>query len=194
MKLILIRHGLTDWNAEKRIQGRIDRPLSETGIEQIRQLQLPEAFRQLRWYCSPLQRARQTAELLQITDPTIEAALIEMNWGEWEGEILRPLRKQFGDAMRDNEARGLDFCPPSGESPRQLQDRLKPWLKVIGEQGGDCGAVVHKGVIRCIYAMAFKWDMCGESPVKFDWQAAHEFELEQHGQFAQYYNCLSLAP
>ncbi len=35
MKLLLLRHGVTDWNAQKRIQGRIDRPLSEIGIEQI---------------------------------------------------------------------------------------------------------------------------------------------------------------
>ena len=194
MKLVLIRHGRTDWNDEKRIQGRIDRPLSKAGFEQIHQLQLPEAFKQLCWYCSPLQRARQTAELLQISSSTIETALTEMNWGDWEGSILKPLRKQLGDLMRDNEARGLDFCPPNGESPRQVQNRLKPWLRMVAGQGDNCGAVVHKGIIRCIYAMAFNWDMRGESPVNFDWQAAHEFELERDGNFAQYYKSLSLAP
>ncbi len=192
MKLVLIRHGPTDWNAEKRIQGRIDQPLSKAGIEDIRRRRLSESLIQIPWYCSPMRRARQTAELLPVATPVIEAALTEMHWGDWEGKILKPLRKHLGNPMRDNEARGRDFCPPNGESPRQVQDRLKPWLRTIAEQGQDCGAITHKGIIRCIYAMAFGWNMCGESPVKFDWRAAHEFELEQDGNFAQYHKSLSL--
>jgi probable phosphoglycerate mutase len=187
MKLHLIRHGPTDWNAEKRIQGRIDRPLSDLGIETVRACRLPAELRQLRWYCSPLQRARQTAELLNIENPVIENAITEMHWGDWEGRILKPLRKQLGDAMRENEARGLDFCPPRGESPRQVQQRLQPWLKSIGQQRKDCGAIVHKGIIRCIYAMAFDWNMQGESPLKFDWLAAHEFEVDQSGHVQAHY-------
>ena len=125
MKLVLLRHGMTAWNLEKRIQGRIDQPLSTAGRQQFQNLVLPSAFTTYRWYCSPLSRATQTAELLGLTDVEIEAALIEMNWGDWEGEILKPLRKRLGDEMRDNESRGLDFCPPGGESPRQVQVRLQ---------------------------------------------------------------------
>lgn len=187
MKLYLIRHGLTDWNVEKRIQGLIDRPLSSEGIAAVQACCLPAELLQLRWYCSPLLRARQTAELLSIDKPVIESALIEMHWGDWEGQILKPLRKQLGDVMRDNEARGLDFCPPNGESPRQVQQRLKPWLKTIGRQGDDCGAIVHKGIIRCIYAMAFDWNMQGESPVNFDWLSSHEFEVERSGRLQGHY-------
>jgi probable phosphoglycerate mutase len=187
MKLHLIRHGLTDWNAEKRIQGRIDRPLSSPGIETVRACRLPPELRHLRWYCSPLRRARQTAELLNIENPVIENAITEMHWGDWEGKILKPLRKQLGDVMRENEARGLDFCPPSGESPRQVQRRLRPWLKSIGQQQEDCGAIVHKGIIRCIYAMAFEWNMQGESPVEFDWLASHEFEVDHCGNLQAHY-------
>ncbi len=192
MKLILIRHGLTEWNVEKRIQGRIDQPLSKAGIEQIGQYRLPDTLHQMPWYCSPMQRARQTAELLHIDNPVIEGALTEMNWGDWEGKVLKPLRKQLGSLIRDNEARGLDFCPPNGESPRQVQNRLAPWLQAIAEQGSDCGAVVHKGIIRCVYAMAYNWDMRGESPVEFDWSAAHEFEIDDSGGLNQYYRTSSL--
>lgn len=194
MKLLLVRHGLTEWNVEKRIQGRTDIPLSQAGIEQVSRHRLSADLRELTWYVSPLRRAIQTAGLMGIEHPIIEAALIEMYWGDWEGEVLKPLRKRLGDTMRDNEARGLDFCPPNGESPRQVQNRLKPWLRLVAGQGGNCGAVVHKGIIRCIYAMAFDWDMRGESPVKFDWQAAHEFEIEQGGNLTQHYKSLSLAP
>lgn len=192
MKLVLLRHGVTDWNAEKRIQGRIERPLSEAGIEGLKSRALPEALRQLSWYCSPMLRARQTAELLGFRDPILEAALKEMNWGDWEGEILKPLRKKLGDTMRDNEARGLDFCPPNGESPRQLQARLKPWLKAIARHHQDCGAVVHKGIIRCLYALAFGWDMRGESPIEFDWTGAHEFEVTSDGRLSEYYRAIAI--
>ena len=187
MKLHLIRHGLTDWNAEKRIQGRVDRPLSSLGIKTVRSCRLPSELADLRWYCSPLRRARQTAKLLDIENPVIEDALTEMHWGAWEGKILKPLRKQLGDVMRENEARGVDFCPPDGESPRQVQRRLQPWLKTIGEQREDCGAIVHKGIIRCIYAMAFGWNMQGETPVEFDWLASHEFEVDRAGRLQPHY-------
>ena len=89
--------------------------------------------------------------------------------------------------MRENEARGIDFCPPNGESPRQVQHRLQPWLNSIGQQAEDCGAIVHKGIIRCIYAMAFEWNMRGESPVDFDWLSLHEFEIDRAGRLQAHY-------
>jgi len=192
MRLLLLRHGITDWNAEKRIQGRIDRPLSETGMAQIKSRQLPDALYRLRWYCSPMLRARQTAKLIGIQSPLLEPAITEMNWGDWEGKVLKPLRKQLGDPMRENEARGLDFCPPNGESPRQVQDRLKPWLADISARGEDCGAVVHKGIVRCLYALAFDWDMRGESPIEFDWTQLHEFDIDSGGHTRQQYRGVEL--
>ncbi len=192
MKLALLRHGLTDWNLDKRVQGRIDRPLCEAGREQLTKLALPREFYAYRWYCSPLLRARQSAELLGLSDVVIEQALIEMNWGDWEGEILKPLRKKLGDVMRDNESRGLDFCPPGGESPRQVQARLRGWLQQLAASSGDSAAVVHKGIIRCIYSLASGWDMCGESPVDFAWDAIHQFELAENGEIVDSYRSISL--
>ena len=192
MKLLLLRHGITAWNLEKRVQGRIDQPLSVTGRHQFKQLALPPALTACHWYCSPLLRATQTAELLGVTEIKIEAALIEMNWGDWEGEILKPLRKRLGDEMRDNESRGLDFCPPGGESPRQVQVRLQTWLQQIAASGQDSAAVVHKGIIRCIYALACDWDMRGESPIDFAWDSIHQFELSRAGKLLNSYQSIPL--
>jgi probable phosphoglycerate mutase len=192
MKLALLRHAVTDWNLEKRVQGRIDQPLSATGRRQFQDLALPPKFAGYRWYCSPLRRAMQTAELLGLTAIDIEAALIEMNWGDWEGEILKPLRKRLGDEMRDNERRGIDFCPPGGESPRQVQVRLQAWLRQVAASKQDTAAVVHKGIIRCIYALACDWDMCGESPVDFAWDAIHQFELSADGKLLDSYQSIPL--
>ena len=192
MKLVLLRHAVTDWNLEKRVQGRIDQPLSATGRQQFENLTLPSVVRAYRWYCSPLRRATETAELLGLADIEIEALLIEMSWGDWEGEILKPLRKRLGDEMRDNERRGLDFCPPGGESPRQVQDRLQNWLSCIAVSGQDTAAIVHKGIIRCVYALAFNWDMCGESPVDFSWDCLHQFELSESGNLLDSYQAIPL--
>ena len=192
MKLALLRHAVTDWNLEKRIQGRIDKPLSESGRQQFRQLSLPPEILTYRWFCSPLQRAIQTAELLNLDAVQVEASLIEMNWGDWEGEILKPLRRRLGDEMRNNESRGLDFCPPGGESPRKVKARLQTWLRKIASSEQDTAAVVHKGIIRCIYALARDWDMRGESPVDFAWDALHQFELSADGKLLDSYESIPL--
>lgn len=192
MRLVLVRHGPTDWNTEKRIQGKIDQPLSAIAIEQLQQQKLSMEHRQLQWYVSPLQRARHTAELLGIDNPIIVPALTEMNWGDWEGEILKLLRKQLGDVMRDNEKRGLDFCPPNGESPRQVQHRLSGWLQQIAVHSRDSGAVVHKGIIRCAYSLATGWDMRGESPIQFNWEQGHEFQISSTGEVGPTYAEINL--
>jgi 2,3-bisphosphoglycerate-dependent phosphoglycerate mutase len=191
-RLALIRHGMTDWNREKRIQGRIDQPLCASGRGQLQTFALPPKYLDLRWYCSPLRRACETAEILGLGEYRVEPALVEMHWGEWEGQVLKPLRRQLGEAMRANERRGLDFCPPGGESPRQVQARLRPWLARLAAADRGAGAVVHKGIIRCIYALAFDWDMRGEAPVEFAWDAIHCFELDADGGLLPRYESVPL--
>jgi len=192
MKLALLRHGITDWNLEKRVQGRIDQPLCDLGREQLAKLALPRALANYRWYCSPLLRARQSAELLGLTSVVIEPALIEMSWGDWEGEVLKSLRRKLGEEMRANERRGLDFCPPGGESPRQVQLRLQAWLRQLAAAGKDSAAVVHKGIIRCIYSLASGWDMRAETPVDFAWDAIHQFEISDDGEVLDRYRSIAL--
>jgi broad specificity phosphatase PhoE len=192
VKLALVRHAITAWNLEKRVQGRIDQPLDDIGRQQFQSLAIPRGYRDFRWYCSPLCRATESAQLLGLADVTLETALLEMHWGDWEGEILKPLRKRLGDEMRDNESRGLDFRPPGGESPRDVQTRLQPWLQDIAATGQDTAAVVHKGIIRCIYALASGWDMRGECPVDFSWGSLHLFELSADGVLKNTYESITL--
>ncbi len=192
MKLALIRHGATAWNFEKRIQGRVDQPLCAAGRARLERLSLPPAQRARRWYTSPLLRATQTAELLGLGAAEVAPDLVEMHWGDWEGEILKPLRRRLGATMRDNEARGIDFRPPGGESPRQVQARLLRWLGRQAEIGADVGAVVHLGVIRCAYALATGWDLRGESPVELDGEVIHEFEFDADGRLLDRYQAIPL--
>ena len=176
--LVLIRHGPTDWNAEGRIQGRSDRPLSAAGRASVARWRLPAEPADRVWIVSPLKRARQTAELLNIADAAVEEALIEADWGAWEGERLADLRRRLGAELAAEEARGLDFTPPGGESPRDLQRRLAPLLRRLAAAGRATGAVTHKGVIRALYAQASGWHMRGKAPQRLVDGMAHVFRLD----------------
>ncbi|HEX6959072.1 MAG TPA: histidine phosphatase family protein [Ferrovibrio sp.] len=180
-RLVFLRHGPTDWNASGRLQGRNDQPLSAAGRSSLSGRRLPAPLIRRRWYSSPLRRARETADRLGIS-ALIEPALIEMDWGRYEGCTLSELRARHGEAFAANEARGLDFLPPDGESPRQVQDRLRPWLRNIAAAGIDAGAVTHKGVIRAMMAMAYDWPMLGKPPVKLDWRCLHDFDIDRDGR------------
>lgn len=179
--LVLLRHGATDWSAEGRIQGRSDRPLSPDGRARVRTWRLPPELNAYDWVSSPLLRARETAALLGHEDAAVEQALMETSWGAWEGHRLAELRARLGRAMARMEALGLDFRPPDGESPRQVQSRLKPWLCRAAARGRPTVAVCHKGVIRAIYALATGWDMRDRPPQKLLGDSAHRFVLTASG-------------
>lgn len=179
--LAMIRHGPTSWNAEKRIQGRIDTPLSADGRERVATWRVPSELAAYRWVVSPRRRARETAELLGLT-PTVEPLLAEMNWGEWEGQRLPDLRARYGAEMAANEARGLDFRPPGGESPRDVQGRVAQWLAGVAKAGIATGAVAHAGVIRALYCLASGWDMTGKPPVKLRDGCVQLFTVDAEGR------------
>lgn len=171
----LLRHGDTAWSAEGRIQGRSDQPLSEPGKAALRAMALPAACRGMLVVTSPLQRCVETAALLGLADALREPRIAEMSWGAWEGRRLEELRSELGAAMRDNEARGLDFRPDGGESPREVLARVREWLLEISE---PTLAVTHRGVIRAVLAAATGWDMRGKPPAKLDWNAFHLFRID----------------
>ncbi len=179
--LVLIRHGETAWNRQKRLQGRADVPLTADAGAALARRRLPPRFHDAAWFASPLTRAVETARLLGADGLVIEPRLIEMDFGAWEGHRLAELRADAEQAMAANEARGLDLCPPGGESPRQVQDRLRPWFAERATEGGLTVAVSHKGVIRAVLAMAYDWDMLDRPPVRLDWRAAHLFAIGPDG-------------
>lgn len=181
-RLLLIRHGATAWNEAGRIQGRSDTPLSPGGRAAVAAWTLPPDAAQARWLSSPLARARETAEILRGAAVPQEPRLIETDWGQWEGKSLAALRAGLGEAMAENEARGLDFRPPDGESPRDVQQRVRPLLAALAESGGTTVAVTHKGVIRAVYALASGWDMRGKPPVKLRDGCLHAFALAPGGE------------
>jgi probable phosphoglycerate mutase len=101
-----------------------------------------------------------------------------MHWGEWEGRRIADLRADLGEAMAENEARGLDFRPPGGESPRDVQTRLRSLLQSLLE---PTILVTHKGVLRPLYALASGWTMQDDPPQELRDGCAHSFTLSPGG-------------
>ena len=180
-ELAFIRHGRTQWNADGRLTGRADIALSADGVERLRQTVVAAHWFEASWHISPLRRARETAELLGAREVISDERLIEMDFGAFEGRTLDELRDDRALEMSALEARGLDFLPPGGESPRMVQARLKPFLAEIAGAGGRHVAVAHKSVIRATMALAYDWPMLGRPPVRLDWAAAHVFEVSAAG-------------
>jgi len=176
--LALLRHADTAWSAEGRIQGRSDVPLSDAGRAALRGFRLPPECAGMRIVTSPLARCVETARLIGSPHAQREPRLAEMSWGAWEGRRLADLRAELGRSMEENEARGWDFRPQDGESPREVLARVRSWLAGLTE---PTLAVTHRGVIRAIFAAASGWDMLGKPPARLEWGALQLFRLEGDG-------------
>jgi probable phosphoglycerate mutase len=183
--LALIRHGSTAWNEQGRMQGRRDIPLSEHGRAQVRAWHVPDELTgpgsDARWFSSPLARAVETAELICGTEPARDSALTEMDWGGWEGYSIDEIRARFGAEFARNQALGLDFRPPGGESPRDVLERVRSWLPRIAADGAPVAAVTHLGVVRAVLSAATGWDMTTKPPIRLQSETLHRFRVDRDG-------------
>ena len=181
MKLALLRHGPTDWNAAGRIQGHTDIPLSDAGFAKMAALRLPLAV--IRVYASPMLRARQTAEALGLAEPIQDARLMEQNWGNWEGLTRDEILARHGEDafIKAGAKEGEAFRPGGGESTGELHVRVASFLKDVTEGQGDAVAVAHLGVLRAAYTLATGWDMATPMPAELDVSKILVLSLETDG-------------
>jgi glucosyl-3-phosphoglycerate phosphatase len=148
MRLILVRHGETLWNAEQRLQGHYDVPLSPRGIQQARAFcRYAQTLAPRLVVSSDLGRCRETARLLGFQDAPADPRLREINMGEWTGRTKPDLVAELPEAYR--AWRAGSYRPLNGENWSEFRDRivggLRDWLK---QADGDVLAVVHSGVVR----------------------------------------------
>ncbi|MXQ13375.1 histidine phosphatase family protein [Microvirga makkahensis] len=149
MKLILVRHGETVWNAERRLQGHADAPLSARGIEQAKRAAEffssgppPDLV-----VSSDLSRAQRTAELLGFSSFDLDARLREMDLGDWTGRWIEQIEASDKDAYRN--WRLGSFTPPMGESWKDFCVRVGAALDdALARSQGDAVIVAHEGVVR----------------------------------------------
>ena len=132
MLLYLLRHGETDWNAQRRIQGVADTPLNETGFSQARALAAPLRGRPIAaLYTSHLRRARQTAEAIAEAlglEVRLEPRLAELDQGKLEGLQIEEIEVHHNGFMAAWRSRPAHLRMPGGETLAELQERA--WAAV----------------------------------------------------------------
>lgn len=179
IRLALLRHGHTAWNRAGRIQGRTDIPLDPEARVHLATVRLPEAWASADLVASPLSRALDTAALVAGRPARAVPALIEMDWGRWEGLEGRTLRADPSSGFRDIEDWGWTYRPDGGESPGDLRDRLRPWADGLQR---DTVAVCHIGVMRVLMALATGWAFAGPAPFQIKRDRLFVIEIE-NGQW-----------
>lgn len=160
-RLFLVRHGETEWNLAGRLQGAQDIPLNALGRQQAaeaagRLKALNPGFAALDYVASPMQRARETMEILRdgLGLPKegyrTDERLRELTFGEWEGLTWKEVRKQARELAQARERDKWGFVPPAGESYRMLAERIRPVLEGLAP---EAVVVSHGGVARAVLAL-----------------------------------------
>lgn len=160
-RLCAIRHGETAWNAERRIQGQLDEPLSAFGHAQARATAnglAREEFAAI--YSSDLSRARQTAEaaahLLKLP-VTLLPELRERHYGVFQTLTYAEMRSRYPQEYARFEGREIDFAfPEGGESLRRFSERVLLCFEEIVERhaGGQVLVFTHGGVLDILHRRA----------------------------------------
>lgn len=139
MRLYLVRHAKTEWNALGRFQGSLDSPLTEEGIRKTRKL--ADALGEIPLdgaYVSTLGRAQKTAEILLANRDiplTVDSRIDEMNMGHWEGMTHAEIRAENPEALERYFTTEIDFAAPEGESYRKLYKRVEDFVHDLPHTG-----------------------------------------------------------
>jgi len=160
-RLILTRHGETEWNRAGRIQGyRADSALTATGREQVRALAVRLAREGIdALYSSDAGRTRETADPIAAATrlPVVyETALRERNYGVFEGHSFTGIESAFPEEFEKFRTRDPHYVPPEGESAAQFRDRVVTALEIVAARtrGRRVAVVTHGGVLGAMYRQA----------------------------------------
>ncbi|QWE00404.1 histidine phosphatase family protein [Polynucleobacter sp. JS-Mosq-20-D10] len=163
-KLCLIRHGETNWNAERRLQGHTDIPLNTKGLQQARQMAQALKTAKLLFdvlYTSDLQRAADTAnaivELFGV-EARVDSALRERHFGALQGLTIQEASLLQPEIWQAHITRDLEHELEGGESIEQFALRVQNVLDKIQEQhsGKTILLVSHGGTLDMMYRIASK--------------------------------------
>lgn len=175
-EVALLRHFPTDWNAAGRLQGRTDVPLSAGSRAALAGLRLPARWRGARVVASPLGRAVETAAALAEGPVAVDARLIEMDFGHWEGLEGAALLADPGSGYGPVEGWGMGFRPPGGESVAEMTARVAALLAEL-EGGPRVVLVTHRGVMRAALGLATGWRWRGPEPFRIRRGRLHPLRL-----------------
>lgn len=150
--IYLTRHGETEWNIEKRLQGRGDSPLTENGIQRAKELR--DRIKNIDIdviYSSPIKRALNTANILRGNkniDIVTDDSLMEMCFGDYEGKKIDIVQEEnpswdINLIMQGN----VEICAPNGENLKEVRERISKLMnKIIAENIGKSILIVTHGI------------------------------------------------
>jgi len=167
MKLLLVRHGETDWNLERRYQSYNDVPLNQIGLQQAEQLAQHLADENIDViYASDLSRAVKTAEpILNMRKHGLEvqkdARWREISFGKWEGLNHAELQAQWQAEVNAWYADPVHSAPPNGETLLQLSARVQSALDEMKSKHKDETVllVAHGGTIQVLLCLILGVDL-----------------------------------
>lgn len=171
-RFALLRHGKTEWNQTKRIQGQEDSPLTPEGRHKAGQW--GDTLKDVHWdriLSSDLGRALETATLINqaLGVPVVQdARLREQDWGRWTGKTLTQLKAEDKRRLTEQVDAGWNFCPPGGEDRCSVLNRSQGALLSAAKNwiGETMLVVTHEGVIKSlIYHLSGRKFLPSEPPL-----------------------------
>lgn len=158
VKIYMTRHGQTEWNRERRLQGRLDSNLTTIGRENAKLL--GEHLSKVPFdaiYASPSGRTMMTASLIKGNRPIrifTDEDLQEIYMGSWEGQQQSDVEKQYADEFHAFWRAPHLYHPTERESFQQVQDRAVKMLKRVmtNHKNGNVLLVTHTVVIKTLLA------------------------------------------
>lgn len=160
VRLCIVRHGETEWNAAGRVQGQLDVPLSPVGMAQARAVAAVlgrESFDAI--YSSDLIRVRQTAEpvarLLRL-EVILDSRLRERHYGVFQGMTYADAKERVPDGYARFRAKDPDYAFGTGESLRGFNERCLAFFDELleGNRGKSILVFTHGGVLEMLYRHA----------------------------------------
>ncbi len=164
-QFLIIRHGQTDWNLAKKLQGHTDIPLNKTGMAQahkaarfLHKFELNPS----RIYSSDLQRAHKTAQIIGQSHniPVVPSALLrEAHYGEAEGwtfDKINPILEQHAIKYPNREEQQKHSPIPGAESPYEVIQRINHYIELCAaSHPGEVTILVsHGGVIKALISQS----------------------------------------
>ena len=183
-KLILVRHGQTEMNAQSLYFGKLNPPLNDLGISQA--YQAKEKLLDIDYdiiYSSPLERAKQTAEICNYLDKEIifDSNLEEINFGIFEGLTFKQISEKYPNEVKKMEEDWKSFNSVTGESPKEMFQRAIFFLKTLDYTKTNL-IVAHWGIINCIISYFISGNL--DSYWKFKIQNASIVIFEGNFEFS----------
>lgn len=161
-RILIIRHGQTDWNAAGRWQGMAQIPLNQVGIAQADALAEHLKDRPITAvYTSDLSRAKETADRIaerHQLSPHADPRWRELNMGAFQGLTYAEIVAKYPEEARSMKQDYMGFSAPEGETRRQLQSRVyEAYLDIVKqEKGPEIAVVTHGGTIRVLLLKLFE--------------------------------------